>query len=104
VTASAADAILDDGPHRSVLFDQHTVEVLVARRDSGRAGATKRIEKTSASRADQGAEVFHQRHRFDARMIRLMIGLLRLAVRQQSTRPGAIAVMQGTYIERTGPP
>ena len=104
VTASAANASLDHGPHRAVLLDQHTVEVLVARRDSGSAGATKRIEDASAARADQRAEVFHQRHRLDARMIRLMIGPLRLAVWQQGTRPRAIAILQGTDVERTGPP
>jgi hypothetical protein len=104
VTASAADAILDHGPHRGILFDQHTVEVLVARRDASAAGAGKRIEDSSAARADQRADVFHQRYRFDARMIRLMVGLLRLAVREQSTRPGAIAILQGADVERTGSP
>ena len=104
VTASAANASLDHAPHRTILFDQHAVEVLVARRDSGGAGAAERIENTSAARADQSTKVFHQWHRLDARMIRLMVGLLRLAVRKQSTRPGAIAVPQGADVERTGPP
>ena len=100
----SGEALVDHGPHRAILFDQHTVEVLVERRDSGGAGASKRIENTSAARADQRADVFHQWHRFDTRMIGLMVGLLRLAVRQQGTRPGAIAIMQGTNVERTGSP
>ena len=104
MTASTADAILDHWPHGRVLFDQHTVEILVARRDTRAASAGERIENTSAPRADQSTKVFHQWHRLDARMIRLMVGLLRLAMRKQSTRPGAIAVPQGADVERAGSP